>query len=35
MAFVAACGRDEDVEPARDHEAREEDEENDVADAEA
>ena len=35
MAFVAACGRDEDVEPAWHHEAREEDEEHDVTDAEA
>jgi hypothetical protein len=35
VAFVAAGRRDEDVEPARDHEAREEDEEHDVPDAEA
>ena len=35
MAFVAAVRRDEDVEPARYHEATEEDEQYDVADAEA
>lgn len=35
MAFVAAVGRDEDVEPARDHETAEEDQQYDVAYAEA
>ena len=35
MALVAAVGRNEDVELARDHEATEEDEEYDVAYAEA
>jgi hypothetical protein len=35
VAFVAACRRDEDVEPARHHEAREEYDEHDVTDAEA
>jgi hypothetical protein len=35
VAFVAARRRDEDVEPARHHEAREEGEEYDMADSEA
>lgn len=35
VAFVAAVRRNEDVEPARDHEAAEEEQEYDVADAEA
>lgn len=35
VAFIAAAGRDEDVEPARNHEAGEEDDEDDVADCES
>ena len=35
VAFVAAIGRDEDVEPAWDHEAAEEEQEYDVAHTEA